>query len=599
MNAPGFHIMRKLIFITAAIVAAGMLAASAGHTGSRRAKARHYLMESSVQLSAGNHDAAYELARRAHRTDPAYPEAAMSFGISHIGLQLDSASEYADPLELIRTYVDAHPTDYTGSRIYAALAVELGRPAEAMRVYERNESIFPQKSADLISLANVYISQDSTTEAIRAIDRYETLEGKSSLLSVHKISMLLGRKDTVGALAEADSLIAYNPSEPENYLVKGNTYLYLGARDSAMAYYERAERIDPESGQPKVAMANYWLAAGDTARYDSKIYEALMSNGYDKDEKMQLLTAYMAKLINDNSNSGRAAVLFKALTDQYPHEPDVMWLVSEYLAVKKNYAEAAEKISYAIGLDPENTHYRERLMQYWIGAEDYPKAEAAYTEAARKVEPTDAMTYLRAAAFQLADRYDDAIKVYNDLIRAAAPGLSALDTVLTASATEGMSRELRMRLSSLYTSVGDATQLKKDTTATFNAYANALIFFPDNTLALNNYAYLLAESGGDLNEAERMASRAVRIEEENPIYLDTYAWILFKKGEYKLAMPYQSVAVEKSSAEPQAELYDHFGDILFMAGEPERALENWQKALELDPGNEKIRRKVKQKTYVN
>ena len=46
-----------------------------------------------------------------------------------------------------------------------------------------------------------------------------------------------------------------------------------------------------------------------------------------------------------------------------------------------------------------------------------------------------------------------------------------------------------------------------------------------------------------------------------------------------------------------AEIFHHAGDIYFMAGEPEQALDFWEKALKLDPDNELLKKKVNHKTY--
>ena len=53
----------------------------------------------------------------------------------------------------------------------------------------------------------------------------------------------------------------------------------------------------------------------------------------------------------------------------------------------------------------------------------------------------------------------------------------------------------------------------------------------------------------------------------------------------------------KYSDEPSAELYHHAGDIYFMTGDPDKAVEYWQQALDLEPDNEMLQRKVKHKTY--
>ena len=72
--------------------------------------------------------------------------------------------------------------------------------------------------------------------------------------------------------------------------------------------------------------------------------------------------------------------------------------------------------------------------------------------------------------------------------------------------------------------------------------------------------------------------------------------INFKKKEYKLALAYIENAI-KNSEEESAEILEHYGDILFMNGQFEKAVENWEKALKLDPKSDILQRKVKYKTY--
>ncbi len=81
----------------------------------------------------------------------------------------------------------------------------------------------------------------------------------------------------------------------------------------------------------------------------------------------------------------------------------------------------------------------------------------------------------------------------------------------------------------------------------------------------------------------------------NPTYLDTYAWILYRKGDYAEAKKFQASAVEisENDGSESAELYDHFGDILEADGDHEAALEAWGKALTLDPENIEISHKIK------
>lgn len=104
-------------------------------------------------------------------------------------------------------------------------------------------------------------------------------------------------------------------------------------------------------------------------------------------------------------------------------------------------------------------------------------------------------------------------------------------------------------------------------------------------------------------------------EPENSTFLDTYAWVMFKKRDYQRAKELidQALSIclrnedgeesvtdenaEESENAISAEIYDHAGDIYFMSGNPAEAVEFWGKALELDPDNERIRRKHTNRAY--
>ena len=93
-----------------------------------------------------------------------------------------------------------------------------------------------------------------------------------------------------------------------------------------------------------------------------------------------------------------------------------------------------------------------------------------------------------------------------------------------------------------------------------------------------------------------MCADALKERPDEPTWLDTYAWIMFKKKNYVEAKAY----IEKALAdeeEESAELYHHAGDILFRNSDIDKALEYWEKALKLEPDNNMLKQKVKNKTY--
>jgi len=78
----------------------------------------------------------------------------------------------------------------------------------------------------------------------------------------------------------------------------------------------------------------------------------------------------------------------------------------------------------------------------------------------------------------------------------------------------------------------------------FEFYEKALSIDSTNQLILNNYAYFLSLEGKELVKAELMSKMTIRKEKRNAIYLDTYAWILYKMEKKARAKCYISKAMK-------------------------------------------------------
>ena len=134
-------------------------------------------------------------------------------------------------------------------------------------------------------------------------------------------------------------------------------------------------------------------------------------------------------------------------------------------------------------------------------------------------------------------------------------------------------------------------------TEAYQAYEKAIETYGNNVGALNNYAYYLSLEKRDLDKAEEMSYKTVKAEPENGTYLDTYAWILFVKGNYTQAKLYIDMAM-KADGDKSADVVEHCGDIYYMAGETAAAVEYWKQALELGSQSAKLKQKINQKKYV-
>ena len=94
-----------------------------------------------------------------------------------------------------------------------------------------------------------------------------------------------------------------------------------------------------------------------------------------------------------------------------------------------------------------------------------------------------------------------------------------------------------------------------------------------------------------------MSAQCIRLEPDNATYLDTYAWVFFVQGNYSLAKIYIENALSKDTTNSY-ELVDHYGDILFQMGQPDKALEQWKRAKELGKDTEVLNQKIAEKRYI-
>lgn len=101
-------------------------------------------------------------------------------------------------------------------------------------------------------------------------------------------------------------------------------------------------------------------------------------------------------------------------------------------------------------------------------------------------------------------------------------------------------------------------QTKQPAAKLIEAYESVLRFDNRNMMWLNNLAWNICISGGDLNKAEELSRTTIMAEPSNSIFLDTYAWILYKKGDYEGAWFYIQRAKEHTTEETDKEIEKHW-----------------------------------------
>jgi tetratricopeptide (TPR) repeat protein len=335
--------------------------------------------------------------------------------------------------------------------------------------------------------------------------------------------------------------------------LKGLSSLHNSRTDDAANFFGQAVQLAPSknpSPDLQLAYALSLLPQGNQARFEQLMWK-LVSDRPHFDAGFQVLLAYLkqghadtqaASLINTwlasdpGSRSARleqvrelieqrrvddAVAMMRRLFDQYPDDPDV---VGSYIQVMNGTRKTQELLD---SLEAERQRHPNNRMA------------------------VEALVELYASQ----DRMADAAKV--------------VDAARAAVATDP---ELLYYIAHLYQRIN-----QPDTSN--DVLVDVLKLDPTNPQAGNDLGYSWADKGENLEKAESLIRLAVNAEPDNPSYLDSLGWVLYKRSKFQDAVKLLEQACEpQSTADPI--VLDHLGDTLYRLNRTADAKIKWQLSLQ-------------------
>lgn len=591
--------MRKAFVILAlflTVVTAIVWARDDWEARARQRKADYAFMQAMTAFAVDSNDTGLRLMAAAARLAPADLDIAGEQAMAVLSLMPKPDTAVAlQAYEALRARFAANPTDYQGGQSVATAARALRKIDDLVWVWQTLDSLFPAKTDPAMNLANAYVLRYVQTgdtanyqHALAIFNRIEAGTGKDLGLSTQKVRAYALRNDTMAIIAELDSVIARMPGDSRASLVAASIYDNLGLDTLALLNYRRACAVDSTNGRAFAAIANFYRQRGDSVAYDHEVFRALKSQDLEFDTKYEILRGYVSKLYADTTQWPRIDDLFAVMQQTNPGEARLHALYGAFETERDAYGAAAEQFAYATALDPADPANRIGWIQMLQATDSIAAMVRVATDGIDLFADNFYFPIMAASGLQTQKKYTEA----NELLRKV--DISQVNN--------------KKAVSNLLTIVADTYYMIDSLDSAFTTYERAISLDADNFMAYNNAAYFMAQKGRDLDKALKYSRFAVLSEPENPTYLDTYAWVYFKRKEYDEALKQinsalglyeQADSLAPVDAEPQmnAEVLEHAGDIYFMNGEPDRAVEFWERAAALDPKNELLARKVKHKTY--
>ena len=94
--------------------------------------------------------------------------------------------------------------------------------------------------------------------------------------------------------------------------------------------------------------------------------------------------------------------------------------------------------------------------------------------------------------------------------------------------------------------------------------------------------YTLADQTERYEEARDLIAKALEIKPDAAYILDSMGWVLYRLNDYPKALEHLQKAYDLTD---EVEIASHLGEVLWVSGEQQKALEVWQKALNAEPSS--------------
>lgn len=514
------------------------------------------------------------------------PEAELTYG----NLLLDQSIRNEDKAGVLEAMdillrLDERPQPFVDAAAWLMMNKEL---AESRTLLEKAVQRFPNELGLHLLLAETWLEEGKTDQAVNVLRTYQTKNPKSELI-----------KQELGIL-----------------FVKANRYKEADRIFSALPARLRTSYV-------RFCHAQALLGLQHPNRAITELRLAVQENP-------DFLEAWseLARILEQQQHVTEATVIYTNLLEQDPGNQE-LWLrlVALYLRAGKP-AQALETVLAG----PESFGFQLTAVTLFLDGKEFRQAEALLAHIQNEPDAPDEVNfYLAAVAYEyhkdirktldlLASipaenrLYDRSLRLRAQLLYDLTQYEDALNVIRLGKELLPEDREFRLmethvlltldRFSEALASADEALEqwpgdeevmfLRGNILDALGRKSEAFIVMeniidknPDAYQALNYIGYSLAEQNRDLDRALALLNRAASLQPGKAYVLDSLAWAQYRKGLLEEAWGNIRAAVRLPDGEDAA-IWEHYGDIAAAVGNNAEARRGWKKALTLSPANPEV-----------
>ncbi|MCI0449168.1 MAG: tetratricopeptide repeat protein [Chlorobi bacterium] len=438
--------------------------------------------------------------------------------------------DYNNALKYLKEVIQKNPDDINLLYNIGRMYEALKQPSEAIKYYENITENYQYDETVLLRMADIYESYN----------------------------------DYANTAATVEKLLLLNPTDINLKYSAAAAYVKIPDYDNAIRIYEEILSTNPNNRDVQTEVIKLYFRQHRNSEAFEKYSKMINRDSVDFMTKMDVAIAFFQASSEDKEALSVSKSILQTLQTAYPNE----WMPEYYLAYidsKENREMSEQKFNELLARVDTSAELYVQVGFYYYEKNKFQPAVDIFKKGAQKFPSDFRLNYLTGNTYYRLSQNREALPYLEKAVEISPSDLNALSNLGLVY------DDLKMNV--------ECDRL----------YRQALSYHPENILLLNNYAYHLAENNERLKEALEMSKKTIDKEPNNASYLDTYGWILYKLKDYKNAAVYIEKAIKQGK---NATLLDHLGDIYEADGEIVKALKQWNEALQLEPENELVKKKI-------
>lgn len=472
------------------------------------------------------------------------------------GVLLESAGRNEQAMAAYQRAIESD-AQFLAPRLAAIdLNMRLGRDAEALTLIE---AIAQQDDPAIqFAMARALANMDKLDQAVAIMDKLIAAQPRNIDYSLFKAELQTAAGDYRAAERTLWAALDQNPSHEPTYEALFTLYNQHVRADASLhqRLLRQAMKEVPNARITQLEIARQFVLVRRLDQAEALLRRVLDMHPGDEDAVGMLVRDVFAP-------QGKWPEAEKLLKEQIDKNPDSGVLMGLYAAVAEQlgkFDEFSPVYEAFLKRQKPSAQNAIRLYSLYVESKRYEQAVEALEQAAtlekgaqRKAEivGTIARTYVRMDKPQL--------------------GLQRIDQAI---------RDDPARAPDYYYVKANIHSRMNDDAGAEAALHEALKIDPNHPGANNDLGYTWADKGINLDEALQMTLKAVASDRENPAYIDSLGWVLYKQGKFDEAV----IRLREGASKPGGQdpvIVDHLGDALWRAGQKPQALQQWRQAVQL------------------